>query len=347
MFRVLGLICAVLLTVVATPATADPTGGVPAGFAPSSTSWIDGKRGFVVGFAPCASGQCPALLRTVDGGVTWRQTRVPPVRLVSVDRRVRVHFANDLHGVITDGQAMYATHTGGRLWRRVVLPGDIGALASNDRALYAIVTSDTGTRLFSAPLDADRWAPVPGVELPSSGGGTVVAHGSGASVALNVIHESIAYWTTTNGQTWQASEPPCQVNANPELSLAGPTVFALCSYNPGRGSMFKDLMRSDSGGPFTFVSQAPEPGITTDFAAASPSTVAIGAIGAGAAWLHRGTQGPAAWGTPFIADELPLADLAFTGEQDGALVWGGPLWGEAKIYRTHDAGATWTPLTFA
>jgi hypothetical protein len=276
---------------------------------------------------------------------------VPPLRLISVDRRVRVHFANDRDGMITDGQTVYATHTGGRLWRRVDLPGtgpswEIGALASNDRALYAIVISDTGTRLFDTPLGVNLWAPVPGVELTGRGGGTVVAHGSSVYVALNVIHDSISYWASTNGRTWRVADPPCPTDGNPELALAADeTVFALCSSNPGTGFMAKDLMKSVSAGPFTPVSQAPEAGITTGFAAASSSTVAIAAIGAGAAWLHRGTQAAMLWDTPFITDELPFADLAFTSDRNGILVWGGPLWGEAKVYRTHDGAATWTELT--
>lgn len=353
MFRV-GWICAVLLAVgmtVGVPSAATTAKGMPAGFAPSSTSWIDNNRGFVLGFAPCASTQCPVLARTSDGGASWSPVRVPQVPLTSVDRRPRVHFANDRDGLITDGVIMYATHTGGRLWHRVELPAgpslDIGAVASNDRTLYTIVTDDVGTRLFATPLGVNRWAPVSGVELPGRGSGTVVAKGSSAYVALNVIHESIRYWATSNGRTWRASEPPCSVDANPELSVAaGPTVFALCSSNPGRGFMTKDLLKSVSGSPFAFVSQAPDPGFTTDFAAASPSTVAIAAIGIGAAWLHRGTQGATVWDTPFVTDEPPFADLAFTGEHDGVLVWGGPLWDVAKVYRTHDAGATWTPLTF-
>ncbi len=336
-----------VLAPLAVPAVS--SAAVPAGFAPSSTSWIDDNRGFVVGFAP---DERTILLRTVDGGATWRPLGVPQVPLTSVDQRVRVHFANSRDGVITDGQALYATHTGGLLWRRVDIPHagaafDIGALASNDRALYAIVSNDNATRLFATPLAVDRWAPVPGVELAGRGGGTVVADGESAYVALNLIHQSIGYWTTANGRAWRASEPPCPIDGNPELGLAsGTTVFALCSSNPGQGLMLKDLMKSVAGGPFTFVSQAPEPGITTDFAAASPSTVAIAAVGIGAAWLHRGTLGGTVWDTPFVIEEPPFTDLAFTSERNGVLVWGGPLWDQATVYRTNDSGTTWTAINF-
>lgn len=350
MFRWVGWICAALVTIamLSTPASAEREDAVPAGFVPSSTSWISDSNGFVLGYAPCAAGQCARLVRTTDGGATWRPLSAPAVPLVSVDRRPRVHFANTRDGVITDGQGMWVTYTGGLRWLRVEVNGgpafEIGALASNNRAFYAVVINDTRTRLFALPRGGTRLAAVPGVELAGRGGGTIAAQGDRAYVALNVIHESIRYWT--GARAWQPAEPPCTIDGNPELSLTGGTVFALCSSNPGQGFMAKDLMRSD-GGPFQFVSQAPDPGITTDFAAASPSTVAIAAIGGGAAWLHRCTREATVWDTPFITDELPFADLAFTSANNGVVLWGGPLWGDAKLYRTHDAGAGWTALSMA
>src|SRR5262249_23688323 len=118
----------------ALPVAASADTALPAGFTPSSTWWTSDDTGFVLGFAPCGSGQCAALARTVDGGATWRRTGAPPVPLTSVDLRPRVRFANDRDGVITDGHTMYSTHTGGTRWRKVELSGvgpefDIGELA--------------------------------------------------------------------------------------------------------------------------------------------------------------------------------------------------------------------------
>jgi photosystem II stability/assembly factor-like uncharacterized protein len=353
MSRLVACICALLVTagtLLAVPVAADAQ--VPSGFRPSSTSWLDDRNGFVVGFVPNGADWRTVVLRTIDGGATWLPLAAPQVPLTSVDRRVRVRFANARDGVITDGQAMYATHTGGSRWHRVGLPGagpafDIGALASNDRSWYAIVSNDNTTRLYATALTADRWAPVPGIELAGRGGGTVAASGTGATVALNLIHESIAYWSTADGRTWRPGEPPCTIDGNPELGLTGgATVFALCSFNPGRGFMSKDVLKSVSGGPFALVGQAPDSGITTDFAVASPARIAIAAVGVGAAWLHLGTQGGAVWETPFVLDEPPFSDLAFTDERNGVLVWGGPLWDQAAVYRTTDGGTTWTAVGF-
>jgi hypothetical protein len=71
-------------------------------------------------------------------------------------------------------------------------------------------------------------------------------------------------------------------------------------------------------------------------------TVAVGAIGAGAAFVHRHRHRMA---DPTRAGRSPISDLTFTDATHGFLVWGGPPWSEAAVFRTSDAGATWTPIT--
>lgn len=352
-----GLLCAV--GVAATSALVGPatgtsgaTGrgsGVPPGFVPSSTSWTSQDRGWVLGVAPCATGTCPAMVRTWDGGATWWPSGTPDVRVPLDNKRIRVHFANGRDGMVTDGSRLFATHTAGLLWRRVDLSRagtDLGiaALASDERSLYAVVASDSGTRLFSSPRHVDRWRPVSDVELPDRGAGDVVAHGDTVYVALSAVHRSHGYWVGSGGR-WHGTAPPCGIHADPDLGLApGQAVYALCTYNPGMGYAFKDVWRSASGERFTLVGSAPDRGITTGFAAASPSTVAVTATGGGTALLHRGVRRGADWHTPFVLGGAPMYDLHFTDERHGALVHGGPQWDVAGVYLTSDGAATWTPV---
>lgn len=350
------LAAAALSAAVPLAAQAQPTtqpGRVPPGFAPSSTSWTTDQRGWVLGFAPCPSGQCPALLHTRDGGAHWQPVGTPDVQPSPRNFQVRVFFADDRVGLITDGERLYATHTGGTRWRQVDLPGagpsaTIGALAANDQALYAIVVNDASTRLYSSPPQVTRWRPVPGLTLPNPGGagGDVVARGHSAYVVLDTTFVSDGYWVTRGG-AWQQAQPPCDVDAVPELGLAPDnTLRALCSYNPGMGLMFKDLMKLAPGGGFTFVSSAPVVGLTTAFSAASADTVAIGAVGEGAAFLHRGINGGTEWQTTLVLNGVPISDLTFTDATHGFLMWGGLPWTGATVYRTSDAGATWTPVSY-
>jgi photosystem II stability/assembly factor-like uncharacterized protein len=303
----------------------------------------------VLGFAPCSQGQCASLLHTLDGGRHWLRSPAPPVQQTPEGDQVRVQFGNDLDGLVTDGHRLFTSHTAGLSWREVPLPEvTIGAIASNDRFSYAIMSGTAGTRLYSSPLHLSRWAPVPGVALPESGGGgDVVAGGTSAFVALTAIFQSNGYWSTTDGRDWRASAPPCAVEAEPNLGLARDrALFALCSHDPGRGFMAKDLERAQPDGTFGFVSTAPPEGITIGFDAASSATVAVAAVGAGFDFVHRGTAGGSTWDTPFVGDDLPLYDLAFTDARHATMVAGGPGWPGATVYRTTDAGTTWTPLAF-
>jgi hypothetical protein len=353
---VVALVTAAVSVVVPAVAQAQPAsrpGLAPSGFTPSSTSWTTDRRGWMLGFTPCPSGQCPALLHTFDGGARWWPAGTPPVRLSPRNFQVRVFFADDTVGLVTDGERLYTTHTAGLLWQQVRLPGagasvTIGALAADDQALYAIVDNDASTRLYSSPLRVTRWRPVPGVALPDpgepGGGGDVVARGHTAYVVLDDLFVADGYWVNTGG-AWRPAQPPCDVDAVPDLGLASDgALYALCSYDPGMGFMFKDLEKPNPGGGFTFVSSAPDNGITTAFSAASADTVAVGAIGRGAAFVHRGTGGGTEWQTPLVLDGVPISDLTFTDATHGFLMWGGPQWSEAAVYRTSDAGATWTPI---
>jgi hypothetical protein len=324
---------------------------VPPGFVPSSTSWTSAGEGWVLGFAPCTTGsarQCAGLIRTFDGGRHWVRTAAPPVRVAPDNDQVRVHFANELDGLITNGHQVFTTHTAGAVWRPVALPSpNIWTVASNDKFMYAIVIDDSSTRLVSSPVHRDQWAPVPGVSLPNGrGGGDIAARGDTVFVALNSIFEATAYWSSSDGRTFRPGTPPCAVDAQPRLGLAKDgALFALCSSNPGRGMMFKDLQRAQPDGTFAFVSSGPDLGITEGFDAASSSTVAAAAVGAGAAFVHRATAGGTTWDTPFVGEESQPFDLHFTDARHGTFVLGGPGWPVATVYRTTDSAATWTPLS--
>ncbi len=323
--------------------------GVPEGFVPTSTSWSSPGTGWVLGFAPCGDGRCPALVRTWDGGRTWWPSAPPDVRLPEDNRRVRVQFANDHVGVVTDGTDLWVTHSGGLSWRQVAVaaPGTdpaVGALADNDHALFAVVATDTGTRVLSSPLWHDRWRPVPGVSLPDRAGGDVVAAGRTAYVALTAVHRSHGYWTVTGTGPGKAAAPPCPVHADADLGLADNTVYALCSSNPGMGETDKHVRRATGNGRFVDAGRAPTIGITTGFAAASPATVAITAVGRGAAFVHRSSDGGRSWETPLVLPGAPLNDLQFTNACHGVLLRGRPALGDAQLYRTLDGGATWTRL---
>ncbi|GAA4579398.1 hypothetical protein GCM10023176_57010 [Micromonospora coerulea] len=331
------------------------TAGVPVGFAPTSTSWTSPTDGWVLGFAPCRAGSCPTLVSTSDDAQTWQQHTAP--RVASTPDQTKIHFANKLDGWTTDGQVLLATHDGAGMWWRVRLPGAVGSvsiskLASTDRYAYAIVTYGVGstktTQLYSSPLGEDNWQPVAGVAVPGSGGWDIATHGSAAYVALGVIHTSIRMWSTADGSGWTEVQPVCSVDDSVRLSSTKPDdVEGMCSFNPERGYMAKQLVESAGGAAPVVLGQAPNTGITTGFATASGGTTVVAGVGAGASWLHASFDNGATWETPLaIPDvQLPMLDLDFQDATHGVVVWGGPAWSGAAVYRTTDGGHTWSQLT--
>jgi hypothetical protein len=331
------------------------TAGVPSGFAPTSTSWTGANDGWVLGFASCRSGSCPALVSTSDGAQTWQQRTAPQVS--STPDQTKVHFANAVDGWATDGQVLLATHDGAGRWRRVQLAGAAGSvsiakLATTDRYAYAIVTYGARnvrtTQLYSSPVGEDNWRPVAGVAVPGSGGWDIATQGSAAYVALGVIRESIRMWSTADGTSWTETSTVCPADTSVRLSSAKPDdVEGMCSFNAERGTMVKVLTESAGGADPVVLGQAPNPGITTGFATTSTGTAVVAGVGGGGSWVHASFDNGATWESPLaIFDaQLPMLDLDFQDPMHGVVVWGGPAWTGAAAYRTTDGGHTWSQLT--
>ncbi|MFC4018731.1 hypothetical protein ACFOW4_12375 [Micromonospora sp. GCM10011542] len=331
------------------------TTGVPAGFAPTSTSWTSPTDGWVLGFASCRAGSCPTLVSTSDDARTWQQRTAP--RVSSTPDQTKIHFANKLDGWATDSGVLLATHDGAGTWQRVRLPGAAGSasiskLASTDRYAYAIVTYGARgamtTQLYSSPLGEDNWQPVAGVAVPGSGGWDITTNGSAAHVALGVIHTSLRQWSTANGSDWTETQPVCSAGTAVRLSSTTPDdVEGMCSFNAERGNMQKLLVESTGGAAPVVLGQAPYPGITTGFATASTGSAVVAGVGGGASWLHASFDNGVTWESPLaIFDaQLPMLDLDFQDAAHGVVVWGGPAWSGAAVYRTVDGGHTWSPLT--
>jgi photosystem II stability/assembly factor-like uncharacterized protein len=325
-----------------------------AGFVPSSTSWPAAQQGWVLGFTSCSAGTCPSLLRTADGGESWQRRPAPPVTVPATGEQVRVFFANGTDGLVTDGHRLFATHDAWH-WAPVALPGSpatvaVGALAANHRYAYAVLvlgTSDAAqTRLYAAPLSGDDWRAVPGVAVGGSGDGDVAARGRTGVAALGVPFESSRYWVTTNGRSWRERTAPCSPDAVTRLDDP-PTggVFALCSSDPGFGDQTKELKVARPGAGFASLGEAPRPGITTDFAA-SPAAALVAASGRGdTTWIHATFDGGRTWVDPLVLPGNPISDLAFSDAQHAVALYGGPQSSDAAVYRSVDAGHTWSRLT--
>lgn len=329
-------------------------------FSPSSTSWTSDLRGWAFGWSGCDAGTCATLLRTADGGDTWTDSTPPPLQPSDNGTPARILFTgrgHDLVGLATDGRTLYVTRDHARSWRQVRLPGAgfVGDVDATRRHLYVAGVSRHGdrvtTRLYRSPVARDHFTRVQGVHR--SGTGTPASTLTDISttrravdVAFSSWNAFVSVWTSPDGRTFTKTSPCGKLAATRLGAGSRQLTYVLCSYNPGRGHMYKRL-KSSTGGDFDTIGMAPTAGITSDFAAAGPSTVAIGATGGDAAFVHLSTDGGRTWRTTLAApDTGPVLDLRFTDAEHGTLVAGYPDLGTSVVYRSTDGGLHWSPVSF-
>ncbi len=303
-----------------------------AGVVPASTSWVSADRGWVLGADTlCPTAKCAQLVRTLDGGASWTRVKTPPLTVPETDR-LRVVFANDAAGMVTDGEQLFVTSNGGNGWLASGIKGTVGALSFDDNGFLAVIYDGTVSRLFHRELWFGSWKPVPGIEVKGQAFGDIAP----GHVSLAVFGQDNRYWTRSPAG-WREELAPCDIFAATRLGTVGTDRYALCSFDPGFGNMSKELRRSE-GGPFKTVSVAPREGITLGFAI-SPEAALVSASGRDWSFIHRGPGEK--WATPVTLGGPPLWDLAFSDSRNAAFVRGGPGAEFAEVYRSDDAGTNW------
>jgi photosystem II stability/assembly factor-like uncharacterized protein len=313
------------------PMTANASTGV----VPASTSWVSADRGWVLGLDTlCQTAKCPQLVRTLDGGASWTRVRTPALAIPETDR-LRVVFANDAVGMVTDGEQLFVTSNGGTRWEPLGMKGTVGALGFDDNGFLAVIYDGSSSRLFHRDLWGSSWQPVPGIEIKGQAFGEIAP----GQVSLAKVGEDNRYWTRSPSG-WLEEPAPCTNVSATRLATVGTDRYALCSFDPGFGNMTKELRKSE-GGPFETVSVPPREGITTGFAVSTEAAL-VAATGRDWSFVHRGTGEK--WDTPLTLGGPPFEDLEFSDSRHATLVRGGPGQEFAEVYRTDDAGLSWKLL---
>ena len=274
------------------PPAAAPAGGpVPAGFEPSSVTFVSPTEGWVLGTAPCSSAPCTSILRTLDAGATWQGIPAPRTALsegVSQNPGSGVsqlRFANPSDGWAF-GPDLWATHDGGSTWQAVTLPGvpagsTVMALEASAGTVTAVVTDGDGNlRIESSPVGQDAWALSP-VSVPIGAGPVpvpqLVLQGSSGWM-VEVDRTVIGGARLTNGQ-WQTWTPPCLNGGGPmELAASSPlALVADCSLGIWTGTpVGTHLFVSQDGGTTFAEAPATIPGDGGAIASPSPSVAVVG-----------------------------------------------------------------------
>lgn len=173
---------------------------VPISATLTSVNFVDAKVGWAVG-------HWGAILKTVDGGDTWKLQRSD----VKVDQPLfSVYFKNEYEGwAVGLWSLLLTTRDGGATWDNVSLPNPPGA-SKADRNLFCIFPDRSGGLAISAERgtivrsedDGKTWAYVETGYKGSLWAGTVLDEGTWL---VGGLRGSILR-STDHGQSWQASQ---------------------------------------------------------------------------------------------------------------------------------------------
>ena len=355
------LSAALLITPAASAATPSP---VPAGFQPASASWLSAQHGFVFGYAACSwSDSCQFLFDTNDGGRTWQQLTAPPIALPANSNHIQLTFASNKIGFATDGEYLWATQDGAQHWSTVSLAGlnptdhiNISSVTVFAGKVFAVGTGPDNTAvIYSGAAAANTLAPLP--RLAWSGLPYDYAQITGSDGVLQIAagntYHTARYWYSHDGTTFTGAPVPCPVNTTtPSITgIQSGHVLAICAGDPADpqpGDQQKELVVAPAlGKPFADAGPAPVTGLQNEFAAAGPRNASVAAQGGGENFLYGTFDGGKTWQSTLTVDDLPgLWDLAFPGANTGYLVAGLPdsAIGASQLYRSTDAGHTWSVL---
>jgi hypothetical protein len=339
----------------ATP-TSTTTGSPPAdpvglnNVALSDLTFVGTEDGWGLGTAECLSGsggRCPAMVRTTDGGASWRSMPQPPGDVTGI------RFATPLIGYAFSASTLEMTRDGGRTW--TTQAGGALALETLDGNVIRVVSDGSGcpgpcnVRVEYAGLASSDWTTValqPGnldavyVHLVRDASDAYVLTtrnpASGAGVQTSTLFAS-----ADDGASWTGRGEPCPQRDGLEadsVALAaapGGGVTALCQVRQG-GSGADFLVRSsDHGANFTPASGT-IPQFEADVLAGDPATVLV----AGGAHAYRSTDGGRSWSQLSGIDDVSFA--GFESPTLGRIV----TEGGRTIWTTTDAGAHWSRFTF-
>jgi photosystem II stability/assembly factor-like uncharacterized protein len=342
-------------------------------------TWVSDQDGWALAAAPCASGLCPRVAVTHDGGRTWRALPTPPestqtgaVHCAGIACVSHIRFATATVGYLF-GPDLYETDDGGRTWRRVP-SRPVEALEPSAGTVIRVVYDHTGcpgpcTRTVQeTAAGSATWHTLLRIPVTSGVAAQVVRQGTsviylpvyahltgGARTAHTVIFRS-----TDGGISWQPLADPCGGTGHNEhdasalaAAAAGGYVAALCQPRSGTGLTFV-LTSADYGSswsPPRVIAGGTRHHLSL-IAAASPGrlVVATGGVEGSGPFTYRlavSTDNGLCWsaavtGTTHLDPQAPAA--SFLGFEDSST--GRWISSEQDIWTTRDGGLHWLRRAF-
>jgi len=305
-----------------TPAPSPPkaTPGPIAYLQPTSMSFVDDSRGWVLGSACDAQGNCrPGIARTDDGGASWSLLPFPSEEDLGMGvtwpEGASIYFTSLDDGWLVN-PLLAETTDGGATWTIVTPTGasSVAGVVSFDGSVWAVSGCVAcGTTLWEAPAPGSPFEPAPSQppNPTTTNAGFTQAMVAGSHLILSGQTSGGEIAISPDGQSWQLADLPLACAGSADQLGASPagTLLDVCSAEVGGGFAPKEVWTS------------------TDW---------------GSTWtlLSRSTN----WPPP--SGDAPIGQIPADGyPNDIAMPTSLDAWmsmGREDMYETHDGGVTWT-----
>ncbi|HEX7471505.1 MAG TPA: hypothetical protein VF323_00350 [Candidatus Limnocylindrales bacterium] len=321
-------------------------------------TFISAAKGWVLGSAPCATGRCPAIARTLDGGKTWTAVNAPGTTIgaepsvdVSGTGIVGLRFANARDGWAF-GPELWSTHDGGASWTRldVLSHAPVVALESANGSTHAVAFDGAqGYRIASSLIGTDSWTTSP----------VSIAVGAGPVPVIQLVLSGASGWVLENdrvvtggarlvGGAWRTWQPVCSDVVGPAfIDASAPSdLVAVCDVGAWSNALGEHLYVSrDAGVTFKETGVATPFDMASGVATPSRSTVVVAGFDTKGAAMVGSFDGGHTWAKVFSSATVSLSGLGFTTTTQGVVVATAAN-GASQLLMTHDGGRTWSAVTF-
>jgi photosystem II stability/assembly factor-like uncharacterized protein len=299
---------------------------VPPKFEPRSATFISAHTGWVLGQAPCKTGTCDAVVRTRDGGRTWRAVPAPAT---TPDHLVGIRFADTRNGFVY-GDRLWVTHDGGGTWKPVLGLTQVGPLEAAQGRVWFVTRSG----LLSGPVTGDSFGRE---SVPTTRAGLVV-HGRVAFTTADAGHGRTNLVVAMHGGVVRTRSTPCTNSSQPIVGvLTVDALMLVCAEGAGAGQEQKSAYTSADGGTHWTPITAPVP-IPGTAIFLTPRAAFI--IDSRSVEVTR--DGGRSWAQSLSADGI--GEGGFESSELGYAI--GDFGSGTAMRLTRDTGRTWTSARF-
>ena len=311
-----------------------------------------GATGWAVGTEPCTTeltGSCAVVERTESYGETWSRVAAPQAPgqgSAGADSGVvtDVRFADRDNGWLF-ARDLWSTHDGGASWSPVTVGNPVVAVeAFGDEVLALVAHCGTGAgncpaamQPMQSPKGEDAWAPVETPPLPFTDEGQLVVYG--ASAYLTVFDPQTGgprLFATGAGGRWEERALPCGRGTSNPLAASGDLELAyVCVNGDGAGQRAPQRVHTSADGGRTWT-------LVTD-RAQSPYATSVAATGKGTFIAYTNDTVEVTRDAGKTYQEVLRCQggqcgfVGFTDDDHGYAI-------ADVLYRTADAGQTWTAV---